>query len=148
MATRQQKRRAKGKKHYTPQEANAALPLVRAIVRDIRDLAVSLHERHERLARTHDGSRLGESYDEENRLLQQQIEQDHERFQECVEELAALGVELKDPFIGLIDFRSWMNDREVYLCWKLDEPEVAYWHELHAGFAGRQKLAASEAAKP
>ena len=52
-----------------------------------------------------------------------------------------LDVELKDYFTGLIDFPCWMDDREVYLCWRLGEPEVAHWHELDAGFAGRQKLA-------
>ena len=56
------------------------------------------------------------------------------------QELAGLGVELKDPFSGLIDFPCWKDGREVYLCWMLDEPEVAHWHELTAGFAGRQQL--------
>jgi len=39
-----------------------------------------------------------------------------------------------------VDFPCWMDEREVYLCWKLDEPEVSHWHEVDAGFAGRQKL--------
>jgi hypothetical protein len=59
---------------------------------------------------------------------------------EYVEELRSLNVELKDPFAGLVDFPCWMDEREVYLCWKLDEPEVSHWHEVDAGFAGRQKL--------
>ena len=42
--------------------------------------------------------------------------------------------------LDLIDFPSPRNGRPVYLCWRLDEGEVAYWHELEAGFAGRQKL--------
>ena len=57
-------------------------------------------------------------------------------------ELQQLGVELKDYFTGLIDFPCWMNGHEVYLCWRLGEPEVGHWHELDAGFAGRQKLMA------
>jgi hypothetical protein len=40
----------------------------------------------------------------------------------------------------LIDFPAWMNGREVYLCWRLGEPDVGHWHELDAGFAGRKKL--------
>ena len=55
-------------------------------------------------------------------------------------ELQQLGVELKDYFTGLIDFPCWMDGREVYLCWRLGEPEVGHWHELDDGFAGRQKL--------
>jgi hypothetical protein len=42
---------------------------------------------------------------------------------------------------GLCDFYSVMDGREVFLCWRLGEPEVSYWHELDAGFAGRQPLA-------
>jgi hypothetical protein len=60
--------------------------------------------------------------------------------EEYVRELKALGVELKDYFTGLIDFPSLMDGRPVYLCWRLGEPEVAHWHELEAGVAGRQKL--------
>ena len=59
---------------------------------------------------------------------------------EYVRELGQLGVELKDYFTGLIDFPSLRNGRPVYLCWRMGEAEVAYWHELEAGFAGRQKL--------
>jgi len=55
-------------------------------------------------------------------------------------ELEALGVELKDPETGLIDFRSDRHGRVVYLCWRLGEPRIDWWHELDAGFAGRQPL--------
>ena len=57
-----------------------------------------------------------------------------------------LGVEPKNAVEGLVDFPSIMDDRVVYLCWKLDEPEVLYWHEVDAGFAGRQPLTASSGA--
>jgi hypothetical protein len=65
--------------------------------------------------------------------------------QEYEQELRRLGVELKDYDTGLIDFPCWMNNRAVYLCWRLGEPEVSHWHELEAGFAGRQKLLANPA---
>jgi len=55
-------------------------------------------------------------------------------------EVAELGIEVKDPERGLIDFRSKMRGREVYLCWKLDEDKVSWWHDMDAGFAGRQPL--------
>ena len=51
-----------------------------------------------------------------------------------------LGCEVKDIDLGLIDFPSWRDQRVVYLCWKLGEEEIAYWHELDAGFASRQPL--------
>jgi len=48
--------------------------------------------------------------------------------------------ELTDIDQGLIDFRAEMDGREVYLCWKLGEERIDWWHELDAGFAGRQPL--------
>jgi hypothetical protein len=55
-------------------------------------------------------------------------------------ELDELGVELKDPRTGLVDFRSERDGQIVYLCWKLDEPSVGWWHTLDSGFAGRRQL--------
>jgi hypothetical protein len=133
-----------GKKHFTAAEANATLPLVRAIIRDIMALALDLRDRQERLARLRAKDRgvLGPAYQEELLQVEEGLERDQERMQQYEEELRDLGVELKDYFTGLVDFPCRMNGREVYLCWRAGEPEVAYWHELDAGFAGRQKLRA------
>jgi hypothetical protein len=137
-------RRNPGKKYFTPAEANAALPLVRAIIRDVTELARDLRERHERLARvqSHQHGKPADAYQEELQQVLAEFERDQERMQEYVQELRSLGVELKDDLTGLVDFPSRMGDREVYLCWRQGEPEVAYWHELDAGFRGRQKLLA------
>jgi hypothetical protein len=131
-----------GKKFFTVTEANSTLPLVRAIVQDITKLAQELRDRHERLNRVgqSDRFRLSEAHEEELQLVREELERGQERIEECVRELTQLGVEIKDPFTGLIDFPSLMNGRAVYLCWRMGEPEVAHWHELDAGFAGRQKL--------
>lgn len=59
---------------------------------------------------------------------------------EKVRQIHDLGVEVKDLDMGLVDFPSLRDGREVYLCWKVDEPTVAFWHELDAGFRGRQPL--------
>ena len=131
-----------GKKFFTVAEANSTLPLVRVIVRDITALAAELRERHERLYRLKPGDRfrLSDAHDEELRQVQAELERAQEKMEDYVRELTQLGVELKDPLIGLIDFPSLMNGRPVYLCWRLGEAEVAHWHELEAGFAGRQQL--------
>ena len=136
------KKAATGKKYYTPEEANAALPLVRAIVRDITQLAAELRERHERLSCVRPSERvtLGDVYQEEVQHLQAELERDQARMQEYEQELHRLGVELKDYYTGLVDFPCLMDGREVYLCWRLGEPDVGHWHELDAGFAGRQRL--------
>ena len=58
-----------------------------------------------------------------------------------LEELAGLGVEVKDPDQGLIDFRTKRDGREVYLCWKLGEgARIMFWHDLDSGYAGRRSL--------
>jgi hypothetical protein len=73
------------------------------------------------------------------------MERGQERMRDYEKELRQLGVELKDYFTGLVDFPCLMHGREVYLCWRLGESEVAHWHELEDGFAGRQKLLADAA---
>lgn len=131
------------KKHFTIAEANNMLPLVRSIVQDITELAKSLRERKERLQRAQQGdASLGTAYHEELEHMQDEFEQERSKMQEFEQELAALGIELKDYFIGLIDFPAMHEGREIYLCWKLGEADVAHWHELDAGFSGRQKLLA------
>ena len=63
-----------------------------------------------------------------------------EVIQRVVERITEQGIEIKDINTGLIDFPSERDGREVYLCWHLGESEIGYWHELDAGFAGRQPL--------
>ena len=139
-------KRKRGKRYFTAGEANATLPLVRSIVKDITDLAASLRDRHERLTRLGGSDRgvLGDAYKEELRTLEQDHERGQTQMKEFVQELQKLGVELKDFYTGLVDFPAWMNGHEVYLCWRQGEPEVAHWHEVDAGFAGRQKLKAEQ----
>jgi hypothetical protein len=138
---------ASKKKYFSVSEANAMLPLVRAIVGDITELAGTVRDRQERLAKLKPTNRRAtkDAYQEELDQLQAAIERDHDRMRELLTELTGLGIELKDPFTGLIDFPCWMNNREVYLCWKHGEPTVAHWHELDAWFAGRQKLVSERA---
>ena len=129
------------KKYYTLAEANAALPLLRAILRDVTTLANELRERYERLHRLQQTEgQLDKAHQEEVQQLIEQFEQGQEKMREYEHELEKLGIELKDYYSGLVDFRHMHEGREVYLCWRFGEPEVAHWHELNSGFAGRQKL--------
>jgi hypothetical protein len=131
-------------KLFTVEEANATLPLVRAIASDMAILARDVVERRERLALLTKGRDLQEDspYREELVQVEQELEKDAQRLQGYVDELTQLGVEPKNAIEGLLDFPSVMDGRVVYLCWKLDEPEVLHWHEIDAGFAGRQSLTA------
>jgi hypothetical protein len=130
---------------FTLQQANATLPLVRAIVADLVRLARDVEDRRQRLNMLRSGrkSQARDVYGEELEQMQEELEKDVEQLGEYVRELEELGVELKDPLVGLIDFRCQMDGREVYLCWKLGEPAIQYWHELDSGFAGRQPLGES-----
>lgn len=138
-----QSRRAR--KLFTIEQANAALPLVRAIMSDLVQLSRDVSERRQRLAYLTDGSDLFDSnetdpYREELAQVQRDLEEDQLRLQGYADELVELGVEPKSVVEGLVDFPSIIDGREVYLCWKLGESEVRHWHELHVGFSGRHRL--------
>lgn len=132
--------RPRAKKYYTVAEANATLPLVRSILRDLTALARDLRDRHQRLLRLQAAGAMDKAREEEVQQQAEEFERDQDRLREYEDELKELHVELKDYFSGLIDFPCWMDGREVYLCWRLDELTVSHWHELDAGFAGRKKL--------
>jgi hypothetical protein len=129
------------RKYFTAAQADAMLPLVQSIVKDISDLAHSLRDRHDRLNRLQQGG-LGKGLITEAQLEEEQAawERDSERLQTCVTELTDLGIEIKDLFAGLVDFPCWRDGREIYLCWKLGEVKLGWWHEVNAGFSGRQHL--------
>jgi hypothetical protein len=63
-----------------------------------------------------------------------------DRLQMLVEELKAVGAELKDPRAGLIDFIGRHQGHDVCLCWRLGEERVSFFHEMDSGFAGRQSI--------
>jgi hypothetical protein len=101
-------------------------------------------ERRERLAHLISGrdKESPDVYTQELAEMEAELEHDARQLNDYVQELVELGVEPKNGPEGLIDFPSEMEGRPVYLCWKLGEPEVLFWHELDAGFAGRQSLTA------
>jgi len=124
--------------------ANRTLPLVRMIVGDIVELFRDVRDREERLngLRRGDagGSGRNDAYSEEVEQIRLDLERDVEKLQGFVDELQELGVEFKDPVMGLIDFPAIRDGQEVCLCWKLGEPTVAHWHTRDAGYSGRQPL--------
>jgi len=127
-------------KLFTREEANAMLPLLRSILRDITDLAKRLREQHEVLVQLQSGGALDAMHQKEVDRLAESMERGQKQMKEYEGEVRKLGVEIKDYFSGLVDFPSMMEGRIVYLCWRLGEKDIAHWHELDAGFSGRQKL--------
>ena len=129
-------------KTFSVEQANACLPLVRLIVGDMVILAREMIERRQRLDQLTSGrgNSKGDLYSDELAQIEEELEKDTERLLGYAGELLALGVEPKGAAEGLVDFPHLIDGRFVYLCWKYNEPEVLYWHELDAGFAGRRPL--------
>ena len=110
-------------RHYTIEGARRTLPLVRRIVADIVRTAGEM-------------SRLEAQGDEEA------LDHLQTRLRRHAAELDELGVELKDPAIGLVDFYWKRGEETVYLCWKHGEGDIAHWHDLQSGYGGRQEIGA------
>lgn len=135
---------------FSLDEANASLPLVRAIVTDLVRLSRDVAERRQRLALLLDGREPiqgNDPYHEELLHIEKDLEKDRQQLREYANELLQLGVEPKSATQGLVDFPTIMNGRVVYLCWQLGEPEIICWHETNVGFAGRQRLPVNQWAK-
>lgn len=129
-------------KLFTVEQANAMLPLVRAITSDLAALARDVVERRHRHSLLTSGRDLkaGDPYADELTQIVKDIEADTVKLQGYISELKALGVEPKGAVDGLVDFPSLMDGRVVFLCWKLGEAEILHWHEVDGGFSGRQSL--------
>lgn len=82
----------------------------------------------------------GHGLGDDLRKAQAELQKTATQINELAERINGMGCELKDMEMGLIDFRALVNGREAYLCWKLGEEHVLYWHELHTGFASREPL--------
>lgn len=133
---------AKPLKTFSVDQANATLPLVRRIARDVVQLSRAMEDRRQRLAHLTSGRDMssGDPYDDELSQVESDLSQDGKRLVGFAEELRQLGVELKSPTEGLVDFPAVVDGELAYLCWKYDEPEIQFWHSMTAGFAGRQPI--------
>jgi hypothetical protein len=74
-----------------------------------------------------------------NRALSDMV-QDFEKLDALIHQIQATGAQIKDINTGLLDFSALKDEREVYLCWQYGEEDIAFWHEIEAGFAGRQSI--------
>jgi hypothetical protein len=129
-------------RHFTPEEANALLdevrPIAEALVAHRRAMAVTA-ARQARLVQRIAGN--GGDFDpQEPRTLEEEFRRWDQAVVRCVEELQGLGLLVKDLDRGLVDFPALRGDEEVLLCWQVGEDEVAFWHGVDEGFAGRKPL--------
>lgn len=130
------------KRLFTVDEANRTLPLVQRIARDVvaafGRAKQARDQLEDRLGRT--GGSLDAQYSDEVMALQDTFQQAQQDLLGFAGELDQLGVLLKGVDVGLVDFPAKIDGKVVFLCWKLGEPAVEYWHEIDSGFLGRQPL--------
>ena len=129
-------------RHFTPEEANAALeevrPLVERMVEQRREHVAALERQEELEGRIRGNgggippATLAETAAEVDRLAR--------GLAKTIDEINEHGAQVKDFDEGLIDFPALRGGETVLLCWKLGEDEIRYWHRVEDGFAGRQEL--------
>lgn len=122
-------------RYYTVEEANALLPTVRRLVGNMLTARQRIVEAQPEL-----WPMLEKAVGNGGSQKAGAVLADFEKVQKAIKEIEALGIYLKDLNTGLIDFLAQREGRDVFLCWRYDEPAVAHWHDLEAGFTGRQPL--------
>jgi hypothetical protein len=129
-------------RHFTPEEANAALeevrPLVERMVGHRRAHVEALGRQEELEARIRGNG--GGIPPAELADTAAEVDREARSLAQVVDELALRGVEVKDIDEGLVDFPALRRGETVLLCWKLGEDEIGFWHTLDGGFAGRRPL--------
>jgi len=120
------------RRYFTIEEANRALVYLRRVIDDLQAAyrqVVALRRRIER-----GGSQTADA--------ERAYEGAMDQLSDLVDEVHAVGVELKDFERGMIDFPSWRDGREVLLCWEAGETAVTHWHEVDGGVSERQPVGA------
>ena len=128
---------------YTAEEANQILPQVREHVERVVALSDELPDLQDRQRIAHyraqrDGAGRAES--DAVRRVGEELQEAESRFLGALRALEQLGIQLKDPREGLIDFLSYRDGELVELCWKLGEERVSHWHPIGEGYPGRRSV--------
>ena len=129
---------------FTPQTANKALPEVRRLFSNIlthKKQAVALQEQVEMIIQS------GSGFDQFVKK-KQELNAAVSSYYKAIEQLEATGVVIKDVEQGLLDFPSKRFDEEVWLCWKVGEDEIKFWHSKDEGFNGRKPLESTGIIEP
>lgn len=127
--------------YFTREEAETLLPQITVVLHQIQEYRQAMQQSEEELGDLHVQA-MGNGHHLHGRIakIQKELAQHLETLQTLIVKLNEFGCVLKDPDMGLIDFLSLRDGREIYLCWLLGEDRINYWHYLDAGFAGRQPL--------
>ncbi len=128
-------------RQFSLDEAERLLPRLSALLLRMQELKRE-HDQLQEKVRQFEGKMASDGHllEAELNRARQEMTRAAAQVNDLIQEVQALGCELKDIDQGLVDFRTVMNGREVYLCWKLGEPSIGWWHDLETGVAGRQPL--------
>ncbi|GAB4456666.1 MAG: DUF2203 family protein [Anaerolineales bacterium] len=122
-------------RYFTLQEANQALHTIRPLVAEMLAIRSKILA-----AQPEAWPAIEKSAGNGGNQALSALVPDFGRFDALIHQILEMGVQIKDVNIGLFDFPALRQGREVYLCWKYGEKEIAFWHEVEAGFAGRQPI--------
>jgi hypothetical protein len=130
-------------KYFNRHQAEALLPVIGPFLRDARKQKRILDSIAEEISNA--ALRImmqGGSLPPFAELTRKKTQRDKvaEQLARRVEEIQQTGCLVKDLERGLVDFPSWRGGEKIYLCWKLGEARIEYWHGLEEGFAGRKPL--------
>ena len=121
--------------YFTLDEANAVLDTIRPFIREILEI------RDRVLGQQPDiWPAIERSAGNGGNAQLSKIASEFGRLDDLVHRVLDTGVQVKDINTGLLDFPAWRQDHAVYLCWKYGEDSIRYWHEIDAGYAGRQPI--------
>jgi len=122
------------KRHYTVEEARALLPAIRTWLARLAQARAELARSESDL-----GRQMGSGHDLGGGVVDQHVRCQVE-MATVLDEFARREIQLRDPDRGLLDFPAMRDGCEVFLCWQGDEDDIGSWHELDAGFPGREPL--------
>ncbi len=120
---------------FTIEEARAALQGIRPLMDEIQAIRAAILEQQPEAWQVVERAAGNGGNRAASRLVK-----DFDRLDRLIHEVQDAGAIFKDINLGLIDFPAVRQGSEVYLCWKYGEPDLMYWHEIDAGFAGRQPI--------
>jgi len=122
-------------KLFTLDEANAFVPQLLDLVPKIQKLSVSLNNDFPDIKNARDKAKWNGGSDQGVDYLNAVL-----KYNDLMRKIEEMGCEVKGLREGLIDFPSLREGREVYLCWRMPEKEILFWHDLNAGFTGRKPI--------
>lgn len=122
-------------KYFTLPEANDALDIIRPLMDEVQSIRQKIIS-----TQPNAWSAIEKSVGNGGSRVLSKMVQDFERLDALVHQILDTGVIIKDVNIGLLDFPALKDGREVYLCWQYGEGDIAFWHEVDAGYAGRQSI--------